>query len=130
MGQPKNQSDKIAYPDSESDQEESKTDMAEHKSDVENKQLSSPDTLDMGWLLVGSGVIGALLLLIRRDRRIVAWGISAGLSLAGVTVLMEQRQSHIDQVEQRILEELDGLDPVAKAQVLKNIAVEEFDKKR
>jgi hypothetical protein len=104
--------------------------MAEHKSDVENKQLSSPDTLDMGWLLVGSGVIGALLLLIRRDRRIVAWGISVGLTLAGVTLLMEQRQSHIDQAEQRILEELDGLDPVARAQVLKNIAVEEFDNKR
>ena len=101
--------------------------MVEHKSDVENKQLSSPDTLDMGWLLVGSGVIGALLLLIRRERRIVAWGISVGLTLAGATLLMEQRQSHINQAEQRILEELDGLDPVAKAQVLKNIAVEEFD---
>ncbi len=101
--------------------------MAEHKSDVENKQVSSPDTLDMGWLLVGSGVIGAFLLLIRRERRIVVWGISAGLTLAGVTLLMEQRQSHIDQAEQRILEELDGLDPVAKAQVLKNIAVKEFD---
>ena len=101
--------------------------MTEHKSDIDNKQLSSPDTLDMGWLLVGSGVIGALLLLIRRDRRIVAWGISAGLTLVGATLLMEQRQSHIDQAEQRILEELDGLDPVARAQVLKNIAVEEFD---
>ena len=101
--------------------------MAEHRSDLENKLLSSPDTLDMGWLLVGSGVIGALLLLIRRDRRIVAWTISAGLTLAGATLLMEQRQSHIDQAEQRILEELDGLDPVARAQVLKNIAVEEFD---
>jgi hypothetical protein len=81
----------------------------------------------MGWLLVGSGVIGALLLLIRNDRRIVALAISAGLTLAGATLLMEQRQSHIDQAGQRILEELDGLDPVAKAQVLKNIAVEEFD---
>ena len=101
--------------------------MAEHKSDVENKLLSSPDTLDMGWLLVGSGVIGALLLLIRRDRRILAWAISAGFTLAGATLLMEQRQSHIDQAEQRILEELDGLDLVARAQVLKNIAVEEFD---
>ncbi len=104
--------------------------MAEHKSDVENKQLSSLDTLDMSWLLVGSGVIGALLLLIRRDRRIVAWAISAGLTLAGATLLMEQRQSHIDQAEQRILEELDGLDPVARAQVLKNIAVQELDIKR
>jgi hypothetical protein len=104
--------------------------MAEQKCDVENKQLSSPDTLDMGWLLIGSGVIGALLLLIRRDSRIVAWGISTGLSLAGVTLLMEQRQSLIDQAEQRILEELDGLDPVARAQVLKNIAVEEIDNKR
>jgi len=101
--------------------------MTEYKSDIDNKQLSSPDTLDMGWLLVGSGVIGALLLLILRDRRIVAWGISAGLTLAGATLLMEQRQSHIDQAEQRILEELDGLDPIARAQVLKNIAVEEFD---
>jgi len=104
--------------------------MAEQRSDLENKQLSSQDTLDMGWLLVGSGVIGALLLLIRRERRIVAWGISVGLTLAGVTLLMEQRQSHIDHVEQRILEELDGLDPVARAQVLKNLAVKEFDIKR
>jgi len=104
--------------------------MAEHKSDVENKQLSSPDTMDMGWLLVGSGVIAALLLLIRRDRKIVAWGISAGLTLAGATLLMEQRQSHIDQAEQRILEELDGLDSIAKAQVLKNITVQELDIKR
>jgi len=60
----------------------------------------------------------------------VVWTISAGLTLTGATLLMEQRQSHIDQVEQRILEELEGLDPVAKAQVLKNIAVEEFDNKR
>ena len=104
--------------------------MVEHESDVENKQLSSPDTLDMGWLLVGSGVITALLLLIRRDRRIVAWAISAGLTLAGAPLLMDQRQSPVVEAEKRILEELDGLDPVAKAQVLKNITVHELDIKR
>ena len=97
--------------------------------DNDRQKLSTPASEDLAWLLVGGGVVGALVMLIRGHRRFIDWVIPAGLIGAGLAVFLEKRQKHIDKVEQNILADLDSLDPVAKAQVLKAVAEKELNLK-
>jgi len=58
-------------------QEESIAGMTGIKMSEDRNQLSTPGRTDIGWLLVGGGVAGVFLLLIRMDRRTVSWAVSA-----------------------------------------------------
>ena len=77
----------------------------------------------LGWLLFGGGVAGTLVTLFRgRRRRRWEWALHLGLLGAGASILLKRRQARIVQAEESILAELEGLDPVARAQVLKAVA--------
>jgi hypothetical protein len=106
------------------------TNAEQNKIDNDRQLLSTSALEDMAWLLVGGGVVGALVMLIRGQRRFIDWAIPAGLIGAGLAVLLRQRQQQIDEAQQIILAELDALDPVARAQVLKAIAEEELNLKK
>jgi hypothetical protein len=71
--------------------------------------------------------VGALVLTIRGQRSLTDWLISVGLAGAGVAILLKQREVHIEEAEQNIMAKLDGLDPVAKAQVLKAVAEQQLN---
>ena len=79
-------------------------------------------------LLVVSVVIGAVLLSIRGGRHIVGWLVMAGMIGGGTILLLQERQGRIDTATENIVAELDALDPVARAQVLKALAEEEVDR--
>ena len=88
---------------------------------------------ELTWLLVGSGIVAALILLIRRHQRFIDWLIPLGLIGGGVffiqkegRVMLRKRDDRIHIAEQNILAELDPLDPIAKAQVLKSVAESEL----
>ncbi|MDH3675477.1 MAG: hypothetical protein OES12_08270 [Anaerolineae bacterium] len=106
------------------------TNTEQNKNDNERQLITTPATEDVAWLLVGSGVVGALVMLVRGHRKFVDWVMPVGLIGAGLAVLLKQRQKHIDEVADNILADLDTLDPVAKAQVLKAIADQELDLKK
>jgi len=98
--------------------------------DNNRKSSSSSGPEDAAWVLVGGGVVGAVVNLLRGHRRFTDWLIPAGLTGAGLAVLLKQRRTHIDQAEEHIRAELDTLDPVAKAQVLKSVVEQELNIKQ
>ena len=96
----------------------------------ESKELSfpTPSKDEIGWLLVGGGIVGSLVNLLRGDRGPAEWLIPVGLAGIGLGVLLQGRQSEMDSAEETILAELDKLDPIARAQVpqvLKAVAKDE-----
>ena len=102
--------------------------MTEKERSVEELDQSSDSvshTKEVGGLLVAGGVIGAVLLKIRGGRRVLEWLAVAAMIGGGIFLLLYERRQHIDIATQRIEEELDGLDPLAKAQVLKTVAEQE-----
>ena len=83
---------------------------------------------DIGWLLVGGGVVTSLIALLRRERPPTDWILPVGLVAAGGSILINSRQGQMEAAEQSILTELDKLDPIARAQVLKSVAAEEVSR--
>jgi len=83
----------------------------------------SPDE-HLGLGLVGGGVLATLLAALTGSRMLGVVGLLAGL--IGVALLvrerLEQREEQIMSAEERISSELDDLDPVARAQVIADLA--------
>ena len=83
---------------------------------------------DIGWLLVGGGAIASLIALLRREQHATDWVLPVGLIAAGGSMLINSRQGQMEAAEASILAELDKLDPIARAQVLKSVAAEEVSR--
>ncbi len=83
---------------------------------------------DIGWLLVGGGVVTSLIALLRREQHAAEWVLPVGLIAAGGSILINSRQGQMEAAEASILSELDKLDPIARAQVLKSVAAEEVSR--
>ena len=94
---------------------------------VEPKELGipMPSKDEIGWLLVGGGLLGSLVNLLRGRHGPVDWLVPLSLAGLGFGVLLQGRQSDMDSAEKAILAELDKLDPIARAQVLKAVAKDE-----
>ena len=82
------------------------------------------------WWFFGAGLSTSILVLIRGRHRKFLWILPVILLLTGALLLLQQRQSRIVKVQQSILGELDTLDPVARAQVIKAIAEKEVSRYR
>lgn len=85
-------------------------------------RLPTPSGKDIGWLLIGGGIVGSIVTLLRRRRSIGGWAVQVGLICAGTGVLLKRRREHMAQARDSIMAELDALDPIARAQVLKAVA--------
>ena len=85
-----------------------------------------PTAEDVGWLLFGGGVIGALVTLFRGRRGVTDWLVPVGLIGLGSGILLKRRQTHMEEAEQSIQAQLDSLDPIARAQVLKAVTKEQI----
>ena len=90
--------------------------------------LTKPETMETGWLLAGGGILGSLYLLIERSRNILAWLIAVGMVVAGIDLVLKGRQERIEQTGDEIIAQLDELDPIARAQVMKYVAEQEIDR--
>ena len=73
-----------------------------------------------------TGVIGFFIGWARGDRGGATRGVSIAIAILGLVVaagtMLLQRQVKIEGAEDRVIAELDALDPVARAQVLKAVA--------
>lgn len=88
--------------------------------------IPMPTAGDVGWLLLGSGAFGLMINLLRERRGLIDLAVPLGLIGAGAGVLLQRRRGNMETAEQNILAELDALDPVARAQVLKAVAKDEL----
>ena len=79
-----------------------------------------------GAALFGFGLVTAALRIVRGDRAPFGWMMPAALITAGLAMLIDgtfdRRSSRMAEAELVVREELAGLDPIARAQVLKGIA--------
>ena len=90
--------------------------------------LTSQETVQMASILVGGGVLGSIYLLIKKVRNPFSWIIPLGMIAAGIDLLMKDRQEQIKQTGDQIMSQLDELDPIARAQVVKYLAEQEKEK--
>ena len=93
---------------------------------AEELSFPVPRTQDIGWLLIGGGAVGVLITLLRGERSLGDWVIPAGLVGFGSAILLKRRQGHIHEAEASITAELDALDPIARAQVLRAVTKEQL----
>lgn len=96
--------------------------------DAAKSRIPVPTVDNIGWLLVGGGVLGAMITLLRDRRNFVDIAAPLGLIAIGSGVLLKRRQTHMVTAEENIRSELDALDPIARAQILKAIAGDELRK--
>jgi len=95
------------------------------------EQLHDPDVemIAAGTALAAGGVATGVVNLLRGQRHARAWVIPLILLASGTafaaTGLLRRRSSRMETAEIAIAGELDRLDPVARAQVLKHLAEDE-----
>ena len=87
-----------------------------------------PTVDDLGWLLIGGGLLGAAISLLRDRRGFVDAAAPLGLIVLGSGILLQRRKTHMVAAEENIRAELDALDPIARVQILKAIASDELKK--
>lgn len=102
--------------------------MMENNDEKNAKQLTNQDTMQMATFLVGGGTLWFLYLLIKRNWNIFSWFISVGMVAAGVDLILKERQKRIKQTGDEIMSQLDELDPVARAEVVKYLADQEMER--
>jgi hypothetical protein len=102
------------------------TDTEQNEVDTDQSRSFKPGPQAIAGLLVVGGVVLGLVQVIRGKRGLTDWLLPLGLAGAGVAVFVTERKARISEAEQKVMAELDGLDPVAKAQVLKAVADKEF----
>lgn len=82
-----------------------------------------------GAAMVGVGIVAAAFLMLRKRRGLFVWlipGAFIGVGLAILAdVVMDTRSYRIAETEESIAAELASLDPIARAQVLKNVGERE-----
>ena len=79
-----------------------------------------------GVALVGAGLVFGAFALLRGRRGFFAWALPGAIIAAGIVMLsdvvLDTRSERIAQTEELISAELEALDPVARAQVLKGVS--------
>jgi len=103
--------------------------------DIENVTENLPDERSMevgtGVGLVVAGALAAIVAVMRRRSGATAWVVPGVLLGAGAMVLgsgaWQERSRKIEETEEHIREDLDALDPVARAQVMKDLAREQLE---
>lgn len=98
----------------------------------EDLEMPSAQTAETaaGAVLVGAGIVATIINLLGGKRDFWAWVlpsilISGGTALL-VAALFEWRGDRIDAAEAAVRAELDSLDPLARAKVLKEVAEEQL----
>ena len=98
----------------------------------EDLEMPSTQTTETaaGAVLFGSGIVAVIINLIGGKRDFWAWLIPSLLLSGGAALLIaafvQRRGVRIDAAEEAVRAELDALDPIARAQVLKEVAEDQL----
>ena len=101
--------------------------MIENNGEKNTNVLTNQITLRVAWLLVG-GTLWSLYLIVKKNRNIFSWLVPVGMMAEGIDLLLNDRQERIKQTGDQIMSQLDELDPIARAEVVKYLAEQEMDK--
>jgi hypothetical protein len=90
--------------------------------------LTTEDTMQIAGILVGGGILGSLYLLVRRSRNFLSWIVPIGLMAAGISLYLKDRQERVEQSGDQIIAQLDELDPITRAEVVRYVAEHEIER--
>ena len=100
----------------------------ENNGEKNSMKLASEDTMQIASILVGGGILGSLYLLVRRSRNILSWIVPISLMAAGISLYLKDRQERVERTGDQIIAQLDELDPLARAEVIKYVADHEIER--
>ena len=100
----------------------------ENNGEKNTNWMASQDTVRMAYLLVG-GTLRLLFLIVKKNRYIFSWIVPVGMIAEGIYLLLKARQERIKQTGDQIRSQLDELDPITRAEVVKYLAEQEMDNK-
>jgi|GEM_PF-3202996 hypothetical protein len=103
--------------------------MMENVQERKTKEWTDMETMQVGWILISGGFIGSVYLAIRRSRNILSWLMGVGLVVVGFVLFLMERQKRIKKTGDDILAQLDELDPLARAEVVKYMADQEMERR-
>ncbi len=88
--------------------------------------------IGIGALFTGAGIILAIANLVQGKKRLGGWVMPATLASSGIALMatgtLEVRAERITSAEKIVMDELDALDPLARAQVLRDVAQEQANR--
>ena len=102
--------------------------MTEEKSEKITTDLTSLEMMQVGGLLAGGGLLVLCYLLIRKSRNVLGWMLSVFMIAGGLNIFFTERQKRIVETGDRIRSQLDELDPITRAEVVKYLADQEAEK--
>ena len=89
--------------------------------------LMQPFSQELPWFLLGGSLLSVIFLLVKRPRQLLAWLLPFSLAGAGTALyLLERRENILEAKQAQILEALESLDPLARAQVLIRVTEKEL----
>ena len=91
------------------------------------KQLSN-DKSQMAGVLFGAGALLSLYLMLKKSRSLFAWILPVGLMVVGMDLYLKQHQERVSLTGDQIVAQLDELDPITKAEVIKYVTEHEIRK--
>jgi hypothetical protein len=100
----------------------------ESNSKKNSMKLASEDTMQVASILAGGGILGTLYLLAKRSRSILSWIVSIGLIAAGISLYLKDRRERVERTGDQIIAQLDELDPLTRAEVIKYVADDEIER--
>jgi hypothetical protein len=99
---------------------------------TENNEMQivnpNPETTQLAGLLIGGGVLSAIYLLIKKNRRLISWIVPVGLIVGGLDMLLNEQRARVQLTGDQIIAQLDELDPITKAEVIKYVADQEISR--
>lgn len=97
---------------------------------VERVPEKSVLEMALGITLIGSGAAAGVFGIVRHKRGFVAWAVPGALIAAGLALLatrgIDRRAEQMAIVRERVQAELSTLDPIARAQVMRDTVQEQF----
>ena len=97
-------------------------DASQDSAETEPLGIPLPSLESISWSLIAGGALVALTNLLTGRRRLMEWIVPVSLLGLGAGVLLQQRQTRLEASQEKIIAELDALDPIARAQVLQAVA--------
>jgi hypothetical protein len=94
----------------------------------ENPKPLKDDKSQLAGILFGAGALWSLVLMIKKSRSLFAWIIPIGLMIIGIDLSWQQHREKVQMTGAQIVAQLEDLDPITRAEVIKYVTDHEIKK--
>jgi hypothetical protein len=94
----------------------------------ENQKPSNVDKSQLAGILFGAGAVWSLVLIIKKSRSLFAWFLPIVLMVIGIEFSWRQHRERVQLTGEQIAAQLDDLDPITRAGVIRYVTDHEIKK--